>query len=114
MATKPRTHPRIFALWFALLAFGVVALLPVWTAWSLYGGGDLGYSGFSSTTTLFAVLARLPRNAELVGISWPLLEMHAWNLRLAAGTLAAGYGLGWLVSWLRWQRRPSSQQGPPR
>jgi hypothetical protein len=112
VATKPRTPPRIFALWLALLAFGVVALLPVWTAWSLFGGEDLGYSGFSSTTTLFSALAHLPRNAELAGISWDLLKMHTWNLRLAAGTLAVGWALGRLVYWLLWERRPPAQPGP--
>jgi hypothetical protein len=112
VVTRPRTHPRIFALWFALLAFSVVALLPVWTAWSLFGGEDLGYSGFSCTTTLFGALAHLPRNAELAGLSRHLLEMHAWNLRLAAGTVAGGWALGRLVYWLRWERRPPGQPDP--
>jgi hypothetical protein len=62
VATKPRTHPRIFALWFALLTFLVVSFLPVWAAWSINDWEGLGWSA-----PLFTVLAYLPRNAELEG-----------------------------------------------
>jgi hypothetical protein len=100
-------HPRIFALWSSLLTFLVVALLPVWTAWSMNDWEGLGWSA-----PLFTVLAHLPRNAEAEGITWGLLELHAWNLKLALGTLAAGWGLGRLIYWSRWERRPPAPQGP--
>jgi hypothetical protein len=70
----------------------------------------LGRSGLAGP--LFTVLAHLPRNAEVGGITWGLLELHAWNLELALGTLAVGWGLGRLIYWWRWERRPPAPQGP--
>jgi hypothetical protein len=123
VVTRPRTRPRIFALWFALFAFVVVSLLP-WLVVSI----DPPAPGRSSSApasgnlilfvvsprrgSLWAALARVLGELEERGATWELLRPHLDIPLFTLVAVAAGYGLGRLLYWLAWERRPPVPPGP--
>jgi hypothetical protein len=83
---------RGFATCYALLAFVVASVLPVW--WVNYyrpASMDRDYPG-----TLWEAEAAAFRSVPVFGLR-RVARAHRWHLVQLAAVVAGGYGAGWLV-----------------